>query len=43
MHYLKLRKFVKDNIDKLDWGQLSSNEDAIALLEANQDKISWDF
>ena len=39
--YLKLRKFVEDNINKLNWSMLSVNLNAIALLEANQDKINW--
>ena len=25
MHFLKLRKFVEDNIDKIDWDELSQN------------------
>ena len=29
------------DIDKLDWDELSSNENAINLLEQNQDKIIW--
>ena len=41
MHFLKLRKFVEDNIDKLDWRGLSRNPNAIYLLEQNQDKIHW--
>jgi hypothetical protein len=28
-------------MDKLDWGYLSSNPNAIHLLEQNQDKIDW--
>ena len=29
------------NPDKIDWGRLSRNPNAIDLLEKNQDKICW--
>ncbi len=35
----KLRDWI--DINKLDWQQLSSNPNAIDLLEKNQDKIYW--
>ena len=41
MHFLKLRGFVKDYIDKIDWMLLSNNSNAIYLLEENLDKINW--
>ena len=28
-------------MDKIDWSWLSSNEDAIPMLEQNMDKINW--
>ena len=40
-HYLKLRKFVEDNIDKINWTSLSINPNAIQILKENQDKIHW--
>ena len=35
----KLRDWIK--VEKLDWKKLSSNPNAIQLLEANPDKICW--
>jgi hypothetical protein len=31
-----------NNIDQIDWKELSSNPNAIELLKANQDKINWE-
>ena len=39
----KLKKFVEDNLDKLDWKSLSRNENATQLLEKYQDIINWDY
>jgi hypothetical protein len=38
----ELREFFQNNIEKLDWRQLSDNPNAIHLLEENIDKIDWD-
>ena len=38
---LKLKEFINNNIDKLDWSALSNNPNAIHLLEKNIDKIDW--
>ena len=37
----KLRPSVKENIDKIDWTNLSFNPNAIHILEKNLDKVSW--
>ena len=37
----KLRDWI--DIDKIDWTWLSSNPNAIHLLEENQDRIDWNF
>jgi hypothetical protein len=29
------------NVDKLDWSRLSSNPNAIHILENNLDKVNW--
>lgn len=34
-------ELLKLNQDKIDWSNLSSNENAISLLKKNQDKINW--
>ena len=38
-------KFIEDNLDKINWGNLSTNPAAIHLIEemlkTNPDKISW--
>ena len=36
-----LRKFAKDNFDKVDWKFLSQNPNAIELLEQNLEKIDF--
>ena len=36
-----LRKFAKDNFDKVDWDALSRNPNAIHILENNLDKVNW--
>ena len=41
MHFLKLRPFIENNKDKLDWDYLSGNPNAMALLEKNIHKINW--
>jgi hypothetical protein len=43
MYPLKLRPFVEQNRDKIDWGWLSENPSpgAVHLLEPNQKKINW--
>ena len=37
----ELRDFFQNNIEKLNWNCLSSNPNAIHLLEENPDKIDW--
>jgi len=37
----KLRNWINES--KLNWNWLSSNPNAIELLEKNQDKIDWDW
>ena len=37
----KLIDFVSNNFDKIDWENLSSNPNAIHLLEQNHDEIDW--
>jgi hypothetical protein len=32
---------IKDNLDKINWCELSTNPSAIELIEANLDKINW--
>ena len=32
---------MKKNINKVDWSELSSNPNAIELLEENIDKVDW--
>ena len=39
--FLILRNFIKENKDKIDWEQLSTNPNAIELLKENKDKINW--
>ena len=39
----KLRHFVQENIDKLDWNHLSENINAICTLEKIVDKIVWQY
>ena len=41
MHFLKLRSFVEENQNKLDWCSISENPNAIRLLEQNPGKINW--
>jgi hypothetical protein len=38
--YLKLKECILDY--KIDWNNLSSNSNAISLLEKNICKINWD-
>ena len=38
---MKLRPFVEENIDKINWVKLSFNPNAIYILEKNLDKIDW--
>jgi hypothetical protein len=33
---------LENNFDKINWFNLSSNPNAIHLLEANQDSIHWE-
>ncbi len=40
MKMLKLRDWI--DINKIDWGWLSLNSNAIELLKENQNKIDWD-
>ena len=40
MQFLKLRPFIQDNIENLNWEGLSKNPNAIRLLEENPDKIN---
>ena len=37
--FLKLRKWIP--IDKVSWYALSTNPNAIHILEKNLDKVSW--
>ena len=37
--FYKLRDWIQ--VDKLNWGKLSCNPNAIELLKKNQDKIVW--
>ena len=37
-----LRKFAKNNFDKIDWDALSRNPNAIHILENNLDKVNWE-
>lgn len=41
--YGRFPSLLKDNIDKLDWAELSFNDfaEAVELLKANPDKIHW--
>ena len=32
-------RIIKENIDKIDWWQLSSNPSAIQIIEKNLDKV----
>ena len=41
MYFFKLKNFIKNNIDKMDWEILSRNPNAIYLLEKNFNKINW--
>ena len=38
----KLKYPFSEHTDKIDWGILSSNPNAIHLLEQNLDKVDWD-
>jgi hypothetical protein len=38
-HIMKLREWIP--IDKLDWSYLSSNPNAIHLLEKHLEKVIW--
>ena len=40
-HFMKLREWVPT--DKLHWTNLSSNPNAIHLLEKNLDKVNWEM
>ena len=35
-------EFFKNNLDKINWYDLSSNENAIEILKNNLNKINWD-
>ena len=35
--------YVRENLDKLDWDELSKNEGAIELLLEFPERINWDF
>ena len=37
----KLKEFINNNIDKLDWSALSKNPNAINILENYLKKIDW--
>ena len=39
-HFIKLREWIP--FDKLHWGSLSRNPNAIPILEKNLDKVYWD-
>jgi hypothetical protein len=32
---------LEQNLDKVDWGYLSMNPNAIHILEQNLDKVDW--
>ena len=34
-------EFIEQNLDKINWTNLSLNSAAIHILEANPDKINW--
>ena len=36
-----LLPWIVNYIEKFNWSMLSSNPNAISLLEANEDKIDW--
>ena len=38
---VELRSWI--NRDKINWDELSSNPNAILMLEKNQDKINWGY
>ena len=40
---MSLYYYIQDNLDKLNWGHLSSNPSAIHLLEQNPHKINWNW
>ena len=35
--------YKEQNTDKINWNYLSSNKNAIHLLEQNIDKINWNY
>jgi len=37
----KAIELLKENIDKVHWGNLSGNTGAMEILKDNQDKINW--
>ena len=39
----KCNIYIRKNIDKINWDNLSLNPNAIDLLDKNQDKINWNF
>lgn len=39
----KIVNFLRQNIDKIYWKELSENPNAILLLEENIDKINWQY
>ena len=39
--YKNILPYIYYNLDKIDWGELSDNQNAIHLLEANLDGTSW--
>ena len=41
MSTFQLKYPFSEHIDKLDWDWLSSNSNAIHLLEKNLDKVDW--
>ena len=34
---------MEQNVDKIDWDELSGNINAISILEQNVDKIDWKY
>jgi hypothetical protein len=37
----KCYHLLENNLDKVDWRELSENPNAITLLENNLDKVNW--
>jgi hypothetical protein len=34
---------LEKNLDKVDWSELSKNQNAIHILEKNLDKVNWSY